>query len=119
MTDTEIRTEICKAFVKQMGLTTLALEQGELFPFRYLQRTGAGSRTLCVPSVSDSFEWCGRQVSTLAKSGGMIYILAEISLLLELDEVHFYLKLGDPKQLLSLEYTIVVLQWCTGQKIKN
>ena len=70
-----------------MGLTASELEQGELFPFKYLQRTGAGSRTLCVPSVAESFDWSGRQVSTLAKSGGIIYIWAEISLVFELYEV--------------------------------
>lgn len=87
MTDRQVRSEICRAFAKPMGLTTLDLEQAKLFPFKYLQRTGAGSRTLCVPSVSETFEWSGRQVSTLAKSGGIIYILAEISLLFELYEV--------------------------------
>ena len=70
-----------------MGLTKLNVEGGEMFPFKYLQCTGAGSRTLCVPAVSESFLWNGRQVSTLAKSGGMIYILAQASLLVDLDEV--------------------------------
>lgn len=84
MTDKELRIEICKVFTKPMGLTSLAFDKGELFPFVYLQRTGAGSRTLCVPSVTESFQWNGKQVATLAKSGGVIYILAQESLIMEL-----------------------------------
>ena len=42
----------------------------------YLQKTGMGSRSLCLPAVSPSFEWNGRQVAGLARSGGFIYILA-------------------------------------------
>ena len=53
------------------------ISRGECIEFEYLQRTGAGSRTLCVPAVASSFEWNGRQVATLAKSGGIIYILAK------------------------------------------
>ena len=61
-----------------------------MFPFTYLQRTGPGSRTLCVPSVSSTFEWDGKKVSTLAKSGGIIYILAD-SFLPDIDEVKLWL----------------------------
>lgn len=85
MSDREVRLEICKAFSKPMGLAPRALENDELFPFKYLQRTGAGSRTLCVPSVAESFTWSGKQVATLAKSGGIIYILAEEVLLVEIN----------------------------------
>ena len=46
------------------------------FPFVYLQRTGAGSRSLCFLAVSPSLEWHGSQVASIAKSGGMIYIMA-------------------------------------------
>ena len=70
-----------------MGLCVVT-EEGDLFPFKYLQRTGAGSRTLCVPSVATTFEWNGRKVSTLAKSEGIIYILAD-STLRVLTEVHW------------------------------
>ena len=87
MTDQEVRQEICKVFATPMGLTKVAIEQGNLFPFTYLQRTGPGSCTLCVPSVSSSFQWDGKKVSTLAKSGGIIYILAD-SCLPEIDEVN-------------------------------
>ena len=71
-----MRKEIFCAFSKAFQLSPEDIAEGKLFPFDYLQRTGAGSRALCVPSVSQSFEWNGRQVSTLAKSGGVIYILA-------------------------------------------
>ena len=71
-----MRQEICTVFSKPFGLSDEDIIQGKLFKFQYLQRTGAGSRTLCVPSVTTSFEWNGRQVATLAKSGGIIYILA-------------------------------------------
>lgn len=90
MTDQEVRQEICKVFASPMGLTKTAIEQGDLFPFTYLQRTGPGSRTLCVPSVI--FQWDGKKVSTLAKSGGIIYILAD-SHLPEIDEVNSSLSL--------------------------
>ena len=32
---------------------------------------------LCVPTILASFEWNGKQVLSLAKSGGIIYILAK------------------------------------------
>ena len=83
MSDHEVRQEICKVFALPMDLDE---SDGVLFPFDYLQRTGAGSRTLCVPSVCSGFEWNGRLVSTLAKSGGMIYILAQAKL--RLKELH-------------------------------
>ena len=80
MTVQMMSAEICKVFAKPMGLTVAEIERGEIFPFTYLQRTGAGSRTLCIPAVSEGYEWSGRQVSTLAKSGGMIYIMVESTL---------------------------------------
>lgn len=86
MSDLEVRQEICKVFAKPMGLIKTSIEQGEIFQFTYLRRTGPGSHTLCVPSVSGTFEWDGKKVSTLAKSSGIIYILAD-SYLPEFDEV--------------------------------
>ena len=47
------------------------------FPFEYLQRTGAGSRALCRPAVSQTFDWNGKHVASLAKAGGCIYILSK------------------------------------------
>ena len=52
------------------------IESGKRLEFLYLQRAGAGARSLCIPAVTSSFEWSGRQVATLAKSGGIIYILS-------------------------------------------
>ena len=77
MCNTEVRQQICKVFATAMNLKKLEIDEGKLFPFQYLQRIGPSSRTLCVPSVSSDFEWDGKQVLTLAKSGGMIYILAD------------------------------------------
>lgn len=76
MTEYEIQVEICKVFATPMGLKQKDFEEDLLFPFTYLQRPGAGSRCLCTPSVSSSFEWNGRQVASLAKSGSYIYLLA-------------------------------------------
>ena len=84
MNDKEVRIEVCKVFIKPMGLIMSNLENGEVFPFKYLQRTGAGSCTLCVPSVASTFSWNGKQVASLAKSGGYIYILAGNILIPEL-----------------------------------
>lgn len=77
MNEADIREEVCEVFSQAMGLTEDDITNGRYFQFTYLQRAGAGTRTLCIPSVKDSFKWNGRQVSTLAKSGGTIYLLAE------------------------------------------
>ena len=63
-------------FATPFGLSPDDIGSGKRLEFIFLQRAGAGARTLCVPSVTSSFEWNGRQVSTLAKSGGVIYILS-------------------------------------------
>ena len=77
MNSEEVLVEIYKVFEQPMGLTKTEIDGGLLFPFTYLQRPGAGSRCLCTPSVSPDFEWNGRQVATLAKAGGFIYIAAD------------------------------------------
>ena len=46
------------------------------FQFIYLQPTGAGSRTLTVPTVSSSFSWTAQQVVKLAANKQTVYILA-------------------------------------------
>jgi hypothetical protein len=63
-----------------MGLSEAEISDGLGLSFRFLQHTGAGSRTLCVPAVTDSFVWNAKHVSTLAKSGGIIYIQALLPL---------------------------------------
>lgn len=77
MSESEIRIEICHAFMQPMGLCENDLADGNIFPFHYLQRTGAGSRSLCMPAVSNNFHWNGRQVASLCKSGGYMYIIAD------------------------------------------
>ena len=56
MSADDMSTEVCRIFSVPMGLTTEKIDQGERFRFTYLQRAGAGSRTLCAPSVSSTFE---------------------------------------------------------------
>ena len=77
MSPDEIRNVICSS---PMQLSQEGIERGDLFPFKYLQRLGAGSRTLHVPVLSSSITWSERQVATLAKSSGMIYIMASSTL---------------------------------------
>lgn len=72
-----MKMEICRVFMLPMGLCEDDLAAGNYFPFHYLQRTGAGSRSLCMPAVSQNFQWNGRQVSSLCKSGGYKYIMAD------------------------------------------
>lgn len=74
MSAEDIRIEVCKVFASPMGLSEDDIAAGKTMGFRFLQRTGAGSRTLCAPSVADTFEWNAKHVSTLAKSGGIIYL---------------------------------------------
>lgn len=76
MSEAEVRMEICSVFAKPMGLQSVEMSKENVFPFDYLQRTGAGSRSLCRSSTSGKFEWSGKQVASLAKSGSFIYILA-------------------------------------------
>ena len=63
MSDAEVRKEVCKVFATAMGLTDALINRGVGCPFTYLQRTGPGSRTLCVPSLSPDFQWDGKKVS--------------------------------------------------------
>ena len=59
MSDDEVYMEICQVFDVPMGLTEEDIKDGRLLPFSYLQRTGAGSRSLCLPAFKGSFEWSG------------------------------------------------------------
>ena len=77
MSEDDIKLEICRAFMQPMGICESDLADGIFFPFHYLQRTGAGSRSLCMPAVSNNFHWNGKQVASLCKSGGYMYILAD------------------------------------------
>ena len=77
MTDLETRTENCQVFALPMGLTDDDIKNGDLFRYSYLQKAGAGSRSLCIPAVKDSFEWTGKKVASLSKAGGFIYLIAK------------------------------------------
>ncbi len=77
MEEDDVREEVCEIFAQIMGFTQADIQNRRYFQYAYLQRAGAGSRTLCIPSVKSSFKWNGRQVSTLAKSGCIIYLLAQ------------------------------------------
>ena len=46
------------------------------FHFQFLQSTGVGTKTLTIPSVSDSFSWTAQQVAKLGNNKQAIYILA-------------------------------------------
>ena len=76
----EVKSEICQVFMVPMALSKNDIANKRFFEFSYLQKTGMGSRSLCLPAVSSGFEWNGRQVAGLARSGGYIYILAAGSL---------------------------------------
>ncbi len=76
MSGDDVSKEICKVFSGPFQLPSSLIERGERFKFKYLQKSGEGTRSLCCPTVKEDFEWSGRVVSTLAKSGGCIYLLA-------------------------------------------
>lgn len=76
MSPEEVQKVICTTFSSPMQLLPEDIDERRFFPFKYLQRLGAGSRTLHVPVISSSITWNGRQVATLAESGEMIYIMA-------------------------------------------
>ena len=72
MTEDEVHSEICEVFAVPMGLTV----EDTCFQFSYLLRSGCNSRKSCVPTVKDTFQWNGKPVASLAKSGSFIYLLA-------------------------------------------
>ena len=69
MTVAEVENEVQSVFRKPMD------DRSDL-RFIFLQPTGAGSRTLTLPSVLSSFEWAAQQVAKLASNKQAIYILA-------------------------------------------
>ena len=62
MSSEDVRREVCEVFSEPIGLTSEDIKNNRLFKFTYLQQTGAGTRSLCLPSVKDSFNWNGRAV---------------------------------------------------------
>ncbi len=77
MTEQQVRSEICEVFSTPMGLSAEDIKNGAYFKFSYLQRAGCNSRSLCQPTVKESFQWNGKQVASLAKSGSFIYLIAD------------------------------------------
>ena len=80
MTDLEVRREICTVFATPMGISTKAFDKLDsddagFFEFNYLQSSGFGTCSLCIPSVSKSFSWTGQEVARLSKQGKMIFLL--------------------------------------------
>ena len=86
----DVKDEVCSVFSKPMG-------NRKDFPFIFLQPTGAGSRTLTIPSVSTSFSWTPQQVAKLGSGNKQsIFILAQDDL--QVDEnvtvshvIHLYI----------------------------
>jgi len=74
MSEEQVRTEVCEVFASPMGLLDLDKKSG--FSFHFLQKTGAGSKSFCIPAVKENWEWTGQKVASLSKSGGFIYLLA-------------------------------------------
>ena len=66
-----------------------AMKNDPNFPFKLLQSTGEGPRSLAIPPVSDTFHWTAQQVARLGGSRGCIYILAEADL--NMTEVKVYM----------------------------
>ena len=82
MSEMEVRKEICRTFATPLGINNFIIEDdpSAIFPFLFLQSTGQGTCSLCVPTVSKSFAWTGQEVAALSKQGKMIYLLARKSL---------------------------------------
>lgn len=76
MKEPEIIRLVTETFATPVGLTSSDVSNGKTFKFVFLQRAGAGSKALCVPSLSDNFQWNAKNIATLAKCGGTIYIKA-------------------------------------------
>ena len=69
MLEGDIRREICGVFNAAFG--------GDLlFPFKFLQSVGCGSRCLTVPCTAPSFQWSVKDIIAAAGKNA-IYILAE------------------------------------------
>ena len=78
MTVEEVEDEVRSVFEKPMN-------GRKDFPFVFLQPTGAGSRTLTVPSTSPSFYWTAQQVAKPASNKQSIYVLAKNKLVDDLE----------------------------------
>ena len=68
MTGNEIFAEVRSVFSDPMN-------KADDFPFKFLQSTGKGCKSLTLPSLSQKFHWDAKQVNSLGDK--CIYILAE------------------------------------------
>ena len=76
MSPTEIRQEICCIFSEVIELSSDAAGSSCIFPFTYLQSSGGGTKSLCIPKESKSFVWNAQQVAALGRNS-CIYIYTE------------------------------------------
>jgi len=103
MSVTEVEEEVRSVFQTPMG-------GKDDFRFQFLQSTGAGTKTLTVPSVSSSFLWTPQQVAKLGSSKQAIYIIAldELSCSLESEVSEVYCILAHCKGKGLLNHTILI-----------
>ena len=80
MTEEEVEEEVRSVFRGPM-------DGRSDFPFSFLQPTGAGTKTLMLPSISSSFRWTAQQVAKLGGYKQAIYIIAKDNLALKKDQV--------------------------------
>ena len=83
MSPEDIKEEICSIFSDVIQFP----ENSTTFPFEYLQSSGGGSRSLCIPKVSSSFVWNAQQVASLGRNSA-IYILAKSPMLPPISKVY-------------------------------
>ena len=80
MTEEDIKSEVRSVFSQAMG-------HDPLFPFRFLQATGSGTKTLTVPGVSTHFHWTSSEVAGL---GSSIYVIADQDLVVPVSTFMWY-----------------------------
>lgn len=83
MTEIEMEKEVRSVFSRQM-------QNQEYFPFVFLKCTGAGSKSLRIPSKSVPLLWTPQLVAKLGTNNYPIYILAQDKLSLPDIEVTLY-----------------------------
>lgn len=71
MSPEDIQREMCSVFSDSV--------EGDQFTFTYLQSSGGGTKSLCVPKVSSRFQWNAQQVASLGRNS-CIYILADVTI---------------------------------------
>ena len=72
MSEEDLMNEVRSVFSIPMG-------NDAQFPFKFLQSTGGGAKSLNLPALSSSFHWTASQVVGLSRS--CVYVLAEKELM--------------------------------------